>query len=80
MRTRLVRWALLATILLCDGASALNVPKAVQEELDELRASCRETGSDISDPLQAVRWEDLDGDGRLLWRVTRCRPNPRTSN
>ena len=64
MKTRLVRSALVATMVLADGASALEVSKAVQEELDHFRASCRENGSDISDPLRALRWEDLDGDGR----------------
>jgi len=64
MRSRLVRSALVATVFLSDGASASDVPKAVQEELDYFRASCRENGSDISDPLRALRWEDLDGDGR----------------
>ena len=65
MRMRLVGSAVLATFLLCDGAPALDIPKAVQEELDHFRMTCRENGSDISDPLRALRWEDLDGDGHL---------------
>jgi len=64
VRIRLVGSALLATFLVCKGATASEVPKAVQEELDHLRTSCRENGSDISDALRALRWEDLDGDGR----------------
>jgi hypothetical protein len=66
MRAALVLLTLLTSIAVAHAVGALDsdIPIAIQAELDDFRASCRENGEDISDLSKALRWEDLDGDGR----------------